>query len=265
MLKYFQYLVSQPLVKLAKFMTKESGNIESIYYFLQRLGILWVTFMRVLVLLNIDRIIFAPVGQNLVPLPLFLSSSERNVVDIFKPNTGDIVVDVGTYYGRYTLMASGYVGSTGLVLGIEADLKNYCITKRNIENNKIRNVLLFHLAASNHEGTIKLYKTETPGTHSICWNTISKYDIVPSKTIDSLIDQLSLKRVDWIKIDVEGAELMVLEGSHRTFERNKNLKLVIEIHTGDNNVFQFLKKRGFKITFLENNQKIPYHILAIKD
>lgn len=257
-------LATGTLVKLARFMTQGSGDIEKIFQSIDRLGFLWTSIMRAMQALNIDRVIFAPAGSKLVPIPLFMSSSEKSVLDVFKPHPGETVVDVGTYYGRYTLMASQYVGDSGLVVGVEADSNNYSITKKNLENNNVKNAVMLWSAASDHEGTIKLYKTERPGTPSIVWDERSNYETVPCKTLDSLLQESGVRKVDWLKIDVEGAELMVLKGSQRTMAENMELKLVIEIHTSSNSVIDFLEQLGYNVKFLENNGNIPYHILSSK-
>lgn len=252
------------LLKIARFATRGSGDIEKIYYSIDQLGFLWLIVMRVMTLLKVDQEILAPAGSKLVPIPLLMSSSEREVLNIFKPKLGEIVVDVGTYYGRYTLLASKYVGDGGLVVGIEADFDNYCIVKKNVEMAKAKNVLLIWSAASNQEGTIKLYKTERPGTPSIVWDARTRHVTVQCKTIDSLLQESNVAKVDWLKIDVEGAELMVLEGCKKTIAENERLKLLIEIHTPSNEVHRFLKELGYQITYLEQKEQIPYHILASK-
>jgi FkbM family methyltransferase len=259
-----RYLVSRALVGIAKFLTRGSDHIEEIYYKLYLTGLLWIVLMRVVKILKIDQVILVPAGSKLLPIPLFMSSSERSVIDVFKPKLGDVVIDVGTYYGRYTLMASDYVGESGLVIGVEADSKNYSITQKNIKINRKTNVLLFRSAASEDEGTIKLFKTKYSGTHSIVWNSLTEFETVPCTTIDNIIDKLVVKKVDWLKIDVEGAELLVLKGSRKTLVTNNKLKLVIEIHTDSNEVIRFLEGLGYRVIFLEQKSHIPYHILALK-
>jgi len=122
-------------------MTRGS-SVEKVYDYIARLGFLWVVLIRAVLLLRIDRVILAPAGSKLVPIPLYASSSERSVQDVFKPKAGDVVVDVGTYLGRYTLIGSDYFGDAGLVIGIEASLHNYQITKRNVEINKAKNACM---------------------------------------------------------------------------------------------------------------------------
>jgi FkbM family methyltransferase len=258
--------VAKVAVGIARFMTRGSGDLEEIYDSIARLSFSWVILMKVVLLLKIDRVILAPAKSKLVPMPLYMSSSERSVLEVFKPKAGDIVVDVGTYIGRYTLIGSDYVGDAGLVIGIEASLHNYQITKRNVEINKAKNVVLVWAAASNREGMIKLYHAERPGWYNVV-TAHAKYENVPCKTIDNLLQELCVSRVDWLKIDVEGAELSVLEGSRRTLAENERLKLLIEIHPGapgSDMIIRFLKQLHYKITFLEPCSNIPFHILASK-
>jgi hypothetical protein len=68
--------------------------------------------------------------------------------------------------------------------------------------------------------------------------------VVCSMTIDELLGELGLSRVDWIKIDVEGAETMVLRGGRRLLEGSKNLKLIIENSTGA--AARYLRDFGLK-------------------
>lgn len=252
-------------IKLAKVLTHNSGDIEQIYNFVDRLGFIWIVLMHIILILNIDQVILVPVGFRLIQIPLFMSSGERSVRDIFRPKKGEVVVDVGTYYGRYTLISSHYVGATGLVIGIEPDLRNYQIAKKNAENNNAKNVVLIRAAASNKEGIVRLFKAERLGTHSLVWNKRSKYEDVPCKTVDKLLSEIKVKKVDWLKIDVEGAELMVLEGSKQTLIDNEQMKLIIEIHRHNDKVLKFLRSMSYKVTFLEPKKIVPYHILASKN
>lgn len=263
---YIHEFATSVAVRIAKFMTRSSGDIETVYDSIAQLGFLWVVLMRAVLILNIDRVILAPARSKLVPIPLFMSSSEGRVRDVFKPKVGEIVVDVGTYIGRYTLIAAEYVGDTGLVVGIEADFHNYQRTQRNVEINKAKNVVLVWSAASNHEGMVRLYQAEKSGRHSLVYAR-ARYEDVPCKSIDNLLHELGVSRVDWVKIDVEGAELMVLEGSQKTLAENERLKLVMEIHPGADSdaIFRFLEQLHYEVQLLEPRGKGVFHILASKE
>jgi FkbM family methyltransferase len=263
---YFHEFAASAAVKIAKFMTRATGDLETVYDSIARLGLLWVVLMRVVLVLKIDRIILVPARSKLVPIPLFMSTSEVHVRNVFKPKAGDIVVDVGTYIGRYTLLGSKYVGNTGMVIGIEADFSNYQKTQRNVRINNAKNVVLIWSAASNHDGKARLYQAEKSGRHSLI-DARSRYQDVPCNTVDNLLNELGVSKVDWLKIDVEGAEMMVLEGSNKTLAMNEKLKLLIEIHPAADSdaIFRLLEQLHYKVQFLEPRGNATFHILASKE
>ena len=62
----------------------------------------------------------------------------------------------------------------------------------------------------------------------------TKFIKVNSNTIDNIVQTYSLSQVNWMKIDVEGAELDVLRGAETTLSCNKNMSVLIEVHTESN-------------------------------
>ncbi|MEM2399546.1 MAG: FkbM family methyltransferase [Candidatus Bathyarchaeia archaeon] len=71
-----------------------------------------------------------------------------------------------------------------------------------------------------------------------------------TKTLDQMVDELGLKRVNFIKIDVKGAELDVLKGSERVLAENDHLFLaIVAYHYAEETleVAEYLRTRGFKV------------------
>jgi FkbM family methyltransferase len=75
----------------------------------------------------------------------------------FTPKEGDIVIDVGAYIGPYTIIASKRVGENGKVVAIEADPDNFDLLNRNIQLNKLSNVIALNYAVYSKEKKVKLY------------------------------------------------------------------------------------------------------------
>jgi len=169
---------------------------------------------------------------------------------------GMIVVDVGANIGVYTVLAAEKVGKNGKVIAIEPEPKNYQQLLKNIKLNNFQNVTPINIALADHNGIEKLYISYCAGLHSLIAseNTISSIK-VSLKTVDKLLEELNLKKIDIIKIDTEGSELPVLRGAEKTLKANPNMKIIVATEhypSETKEVRQFLNDRGFKITVSRN-------------
>jgi FkbM family methyltransferase len=203
----------------------------------------------------------------------------------FNPKEGNIVIDVGAHIGPYTLKASSLVGVNGKVLAIEADPSNYDILNRNIDLNKFTNATAVNYAAYSKEEKIKLYlpskeEEEKESSHTK-YNTIiqdrthneTKFVEVQANTLDYLLQSNGIKheKVNWIKIDVEGAEFEVLKGAKDILSKSYNISLLIEIHNlsaANTNLYEpikeFLNSYNYKIDFEKIAKSGEKHIIAKK-
>jgi FkbM family methyltransferase len=196
----------------------------------------------------------------------------------FTPKEDDIVIIVGAHIGPYTLKASRHVGLNGKVVAIEADPENFNILNRNIQLNKLTDVIVLNYPAYSKEDKIKLYLLREESSYTK-YNTImtdrtgneKKFVEVQANTLDYLLHSNGIKHesVNWIKIDVEGAELEVLKGATNVLSKSTDIALLIEIHnlsihntTLYEPIKEFLNSYNFKIEF----EKVVYtgerHIIA---
>ncbi len=137
--------------------------------------------------------------------------------------TGMVFIDVGANLGIYTLFASRLVGEGGVVLALEPSQRDFNYLKANVALNRMTNVRLLRLGVSNVSAERDLLIAEE--AHS-GHNTLGSFayegvegrgtERVRVETLDDLVQREDLKRVDAIKIDVEGHELAVLEGAKAT-------------------------------------------------
>jgi len=140
--------------------------------------------------------------------------------------SGDVFLDVGAHIGKYTIPAAKRVGRNGLVIAIEPHPENYKTLTENIKLNDLNNVIALNIAAWKEEGILKLFIGDTHGRHSVKRCLGLGYVEVRAKALDEVIDQLKVRRVNLIKIDVEGAELEVLKGLARTLEKYRPTVIV---------------------------------------
>jgi FkbM family methyltransferase len=208
---------------------------------------------------------------------VFMTNHEDDIIEHFTPKQGDIVVDIGAHMGRYTIIASKRVGTNGKVVAIEAHPGNFEMLNRNIKLNQLANVISLNYAVYSKETKIKLYLPEEESGYTI-YNTImsnragteDKFVDVNAQTVDYLLElnQIKEERINWIKIDVEGAEFEVLKGATNVLSKSKDIALLIEIHGLDNYrpILNFLSLYNFKIEFEKSNKNGDWrHIVVRKE
>jgi FkbM family methyltransferase len=195
-----------------------------------------------------------------------MSSHEDDVLQYFSPKEGEVVIDVGAAFGFYTLISSIKVGTRGRIIAIEAQPDSFKMLNRNIKLNRLDNVITLNYAAYSSKAKLKLYRDYSLIRERISENT-QKFVEVKADILDHLLSEyMQAKEVNWIKIDVEGAELQVLEGARSILSNSKNIQLLIEIH-GQNNyesVTKFLNSYNFKIDIEKTYAGGDRHIIFRK-
>jgi len=147
---------------------------------------------------------------------------------------GMCFIDVGAHIGDYSIIASKVVGDQGRVYAFEIDEFNYSLLDKNVKINKINNVETHHMGISDKKGKIKYIRVSASGNplnHLVFNNEKLKDKDVVSVDCISLDEFCSKENIkpDVIKIDVEGAELKVINGMEKLL-RNPNVKIFCEIH-----------------------------------
>ena len=147
---------------------------------------------------------------------------------------GTVVVDVGANVGLHTILLSQMSGDDGGVVAFEPDPDNYRLLQSNIMDNGLTNVITYPQALSNETGYALLYQSsDNRGGLSLrAENTDNggePLDPVKVETVvgDDLLSDLD-RPISLIKIDVEGAEPLVIQGLKKTLKRNPTAKIFFE-------------------------------------
>jgi FkbM family methyltransferase len=187
---------------------------------------------------------------------------EDDIIKRFTPKKGDIVIDIGAHIGLYTIISSKRVGANGKVVAIEADPSNFEMLNSNIKLNQLTNVTPLNYAVYSKETKVKLYLPSGESgftkynTIMPNWiNTQEKFVEVNANTLDYLLqlNEIRQEEVNWIKIDVEGAEFEVLKGATNVLSKSKDIAILMELH-GPPHVYrpkveEFANLYNFKIEF----------------
>jgi FkbM family methyltransferase len=187
---------------------------------------------------------------------------EDDIIKRFTPKEGDIVIDIGAHIGLYTIISSKRVGANGKVVAIEADPSNFEMLNSNIKLNQLTNVIPLNYAVHSKETKVKLYLPSGESGFTK-YNTImpnwinaqEKFVEVNANTLDYLLqlNEIRQEEVNWIKIDVEGAEFEVLKGATNVLSKSKDIAILMELH-GPPHVYrpkveEFVNLYNFKIEF----------------
>jgi len=162
-------------------------------------------------------------------LEIVLPAFENWMWRFLRLKKGDVFVDIGAHIGKYTCMGAKMVERGGLVVAIEPHPANYAVLIRNIENNDLRNVKVLNIAAYDRDCKIPLFIGSLSDYHSVMMNMgFGSIEVTAKKLDNVLLDELGVEKVDWVKIDVEGAEYEVLKGMAETLTRFKP-KVIVEV------------------------------------
>lgn len=150
---------------------------------------------------------------------------------LLKP--GDVIIDVGANSGLYSILYSQLAGEEGVVHAFEPDAATFSLLQENLRLNNCNNVLTYNFALSNKEGWIEML-TFNPENIKLISGDSFKYmqEVTADKMndentcinayrLDDLKELTTAAKIDFIKIDVEGAELLVLKGSVNTILKYK--------------------------------------------
>jgi len=125
---------------------------------------------------------------------------------------GDIVLDCGADIGTFTRSALNY--GAAMVVAIEPSPEKAPCLRRNFAGEiEAGRVILVHKGVWNEEGSLTLYGDTMVTQHK------GPGVVVPLTTIDKLVAELGLPRVDFIKMDIEGAEKPALSGASATIRK----------------------------------------------
>ena len=180
-------------------------------------------------------------------------------------NPGDTFIDVGANSGFFTLLGSHVVGANGRVLAFEPVPSMRSRLNGNLSLNSAENVVIHDIALSNKAGK-QLFHEGPPGHKGLSSlrslsNEATTFSVSTMPLDDLLDDEYS---INLIKIDVEGAEQLVINGMQRLLARQKP-HIVIEVTDGYLNALgnnavtlcQSLCDLGYRMYRIAEEELIP--------
>ena len=167
----------------------------------------------------------------------------------------DVIVDIGAHIGIFSIMAS-QKGS--IVFSYEPVPENFLLLKKNIELNKITNIKAVNKAVCSDNKKRKMsLEPVNFGGHSF-FSSSEKSIEVQCITLEKILLDNNIEKIDLLKIDCEGAEYDILLKAGDVMKKIKRIAMeyhTIEGHT-DQELVVFLEKHGFKVEKLPLSQTL---------
>lgn len=133
--------------------------------------------------------------------------------------SGDIVVDAGARIGTFSAKISAAVGEKGKIIAIEPEPQNFACLRKNIEANRLDNVIPIQKMLWSGTRRLPLYFSGNAAAHSAyCdafYGSTGESIRVEAAALDSILEDLGIGSVDFIKMDIEGSEIEALKGMQK--------------------------------------------------
>jgi FkbM family methyltransferase len=190
---------------------------------------------------------------------------EKNEMELCKEyiSENSIVLDIGANIGLHSIYFSS-LAQHGCVLSFEPSLTTFSFLVGNVAN--ISNIVPMNIAVSD-EGKIADFFHASDNAYSSLMDTKRKEVVkvikVPCMRVDDVVSGLQLKRVDFVKIDVEGLEYEVLKGMNEIISKYQPI-IFCEIYKGKNSnqkpdeTVQLLIDKGYRAFVMCKGQLVAY-------
>lgn len=180
-----------------------------------------------------------------------------------------VFLDVGANQGEYTLFAAKRL-TKGAVIAFEPVDEIYEQLHRNIALNHFINIKTLKLGLSDSVGVLPIYEMQATGANHEGLATLFQSELrgkviqqIQLDTLDNLALQLNLQRIDFIKVDIEGAELSMLKGARETISRFRP-QVMVEMNDdtfkaagySKTQVIEFFDQLGYKANAIDRQGEL---------
>ncbi|MBD1163512.1 FkbM family methyltransferase [Pelagibacterales bacterium SAG-MED11] len=265
---YFLFIIIYSLNKVFFFIFKRN-YIGWLIFFLQE-----KSYKKILLKDQSQLIFFTP--NNLIDwrVRTLLSKEPDTIqwIDNFDKNKEIIFWDIGANIGLFSIYSAQKHKGKIKVIAFEPSSSNLRVLTRNISMNNFSNKIFVNQIALTNKKNVFLDMNEPDFIEGSSLNTFGekfnfegenflakqKYKIFGT-TIDTMIDESYLDIPDYIKIDVDGLEHLILEGGDKVFKNKKIKSVLIEVNenfkTQKDTVLKFMLDHNFKFITKENTPK----------
>ena len=142
---------------------------------------------------------------------------------------GDVVVDAGARIGTFAAKISAAVGEEGRVTAIEPEPGNYACLLKNIRENGLGNVIPIRKMLWSGQRHMPLYLSGNVFSHSAYCDAFfgltGESIEVEADSLDNILEEAGIGRMDFIKMEIEGSEVEALKGMEKTLQSDVTMAI----------------------------------------
>jgi FkbM family methyltransferase len=166
-----------------------------------------------------------------------------------------ICLEIGANIGYYVLLEASLIGPKGRVIAVEPSPRSFAYLCRTISLNDLKNVETYQLALGSDDCTLNFVVSQSSNHNHVLLENQKVMQAqlisVPSMKLDTFVRKLGLQRLDMLRMDVEGYESSIVEGSSETLKRFHPF-ILMELHIRTDRskavkVLQDLRASGYNI------------------
>ncbi|MFN3704670.1 MAG: FkbM family methyltransferase [Thermoflexales bacterium] len=195
------------------------------------------------------------VDYNIYTLGFYEAPLVRFFARSLRPDT--VFLDIGAYIGQYTLLAAKYAPQ-GQVIACEPHPESFARLAAHLSRNHLKNAFALQRAVGGQrvERALLCLSDQISDSEITLQPSDESFIEVPMITLDEIVHEFGLQKVDLVKIDVEGMEGAVLRGAEETLSRFRPL-LIIELDRSREEVWgdspeailTYLERMGYALHF----------------
>ncbi|WP_282088419.1 FkbM family methyltransferase [Aquimarina algiphila] len=188
------------------------------------------------------------------------SSIERIACQHYTPKKGDVIIDIGAGIGTETLFFDEKIENIGKIYSIEASKASHQKLEELCQKNGIKTSENLNLAITNSNQ--KLWIEETNNYQVDFINKESKGIAVDGVTLDYFIDEKNITNIDFLKVNIEGSELQMIDGMKNAIRITKNVAISCHDFLFDDDrqikskMSEFLKANNFHVSYNQTGHQV---------
>lgn len=205
-------------------------------------------------------------GNEIAGAPSDLRDAVRDLwLHVYTPASDDVIVDVGAGVGKETYVFAQAVGPGGRVLAVEAHPQTFRVLSAVVRANRLSNVLLSDAAVTDQARDLYIEDRELDDRNTVgdVWSPGRLRNPVQGVPLDELVSRFGLGRIDFLKMNIEGAERAAIRGMSEAIRRTRTVCISCHdwLASGRDETFRtralveaFLQDNGFSLVSRDDSR-----------